>query len=57
MKNGFKVLELGQWGNYEYISKLFLYHAWPGFSHLTSEGIRNEEKNVVNCWILAQKII
>lgn len=57
MINGFKVLELGQWGNYEYISKLFLYHAWPGFSHLTSEGIKNEEKNVVNCWILAQKIL
>lgn len=52
---GFEVLEIGQWGNYEYLTKLFNAHSWPGYSHLSENGIKNEEKNVVSCWILAQK--
>ncbi len=52
---GFDVLETGQWGNYEYISKLFLNHQWPGYSSLSENGIKNEERNVVQCWILAKK--
>jgi len=53
---GFEVLEVGQWGNYDYIEKLFRKHQWPdasagerGCSH------NNEEKNVAQCWILARK--
>jgi SAM-dependent methyltransferase len=54
---GFEILEVGQWGNYDYIQKLFKNHKWPdaskterGCSHL------NEERNVCQCWILAKKI-
>jgi hypothetical protein len=54
---GFEVLEVGQWGNYEYISKLFETHNWPGYSNLSENGIKNEERNIVSCWILAKKII
>jgi SAM-dependent methyltransferase len=54
--NGFEVLEIGQWGNYEYIEKLFKTHFWPGYSSLSEDGIRNEETNVVSCWILAKKL-
>lgn len=52
---GFDVLEVGQWGNYEYITKLFNNHHWPGYKDLSENGIKNEEMNVVNCWILAKK--
>jgi len=52
---GFEVLEVGQWGNYEYITKLFSNHQWPGYKDLSEYGIKNEERNVVNCWILAKK--
>lgn len=52
---GFDILEIGQWGNYEYLTKLFLTHFWPGYSQLSSEGIINEDRNVTNCWILAKK--
>ena len=52
---GFEVLEIGQWGNYEYLTKLFLNHQWPGYKDLSDNGIKNEERNVVNCWILAKK--
>ena len=51
----FNIVEIGQWGNYEYISKLFNSHQWPGYSHLSSHA--NEERNVCQCWILAQKPI
>ena len=49
---GFEVLEIGQWGNYEYISKLFKDHHWPDLTQVTNA---NEEKNVAQCWILAKK--
>ena len=50
---GFKILEIGQWGNLDYIIKLFKGHSWPD---ITSIPQKNEEKNVVQCWILAKKI-
>jgi len=53
---GFEILEVGQWGNYEYINKLFSTHMWPGYSNLSENGIKNEEKNIVSCWILAKKV-
>jgi hypothetical protein len=52
---GFDILEIGQWGNYEYLTKLFLNHSWPGYKNLSENGIINEDKNVVSCWILAKK--
>lgn len=53
---GFEVVEVGQWGNLEYIQKLFQSHSWPSFTELQHDGkVTNEEKNVCQCWILARK--
>lgn len=57
ISNGFRVVEMGQWGNYEYIRKLWLTHKWPDADELLKQGkISNEEQNVCQCWILAQKL-
>ena len=53
----FEIIEIGQWGNYEYICKMFNKHSWPGLNELNrNERVINEEKNVCQCWILAKKI-
>ena len=53
---GFEICEIGQWGNYEYIQKLWANHSWPGYEDLNKNGIVvNEERNVCQCWILARK--
>jgi SAM-dependent methyltransferase len=49
---GFDVVECGQWGNHEYINKLFKTHCWPGADKVSHV---NEERNVVQCWILVRK--
>jgi SAM-dependent methyltransferase len=52
----FEVLEIGQWGNYDYIQQLFQTHSWPDYQQLQRNGkITNEERNVCQCWILARK--
>lgn len=55
----FDVVEIGQWGNYEYLTKLFKSHYWPSYYHLNDNNenniIVNEERNVCQCWILAKK--
>jgi SAM-dependent methyltransferase len=50
---GFQILEIGQWGNYDYINKLFASHGWPDYNRVSH---KNEERNVACCWILAKKI-
>ena len=58
MSCGFEVIEIGQWGNYEYISKLWNKHSWPGYDELNHGGkVTNEEQNVCQCWILAKKVV
>lgn len=54
---GFEILELGFWGNYEYISKLFKNQNWPSYEELIDKNgnITNESKNTVQCWILVKK--
>ena len=53
----FEIIEMGQWGNLDYIVKLFYSHSWPGYDTLNKNNIvTNEERNVCQCWILAQKI-
>jgi SAM-dependent methyltransferase len=52
----FEVVEIGQWGNYDYIQQLFQTHQWPDYRQLQRNGrITNEERNVCQCWILAKK--
>lgn len=50
---GFEVLEVGQWGNYDYISKLFKYHQWPDVSNCS---IANEKAQPCQCWALVKRI-
>ena len=56
-KSGFEIIEIGQWGNFEYIARLWNTHSWPGYIDLNKNNIiSNEERNVCQCWILAKKI-
>jgi SAM-dependent methyltransferase len=53
---GFDIIEIGQWGNFDYIEKLWRTHDWVRFINLVKGGrITNEERNVCQCWILARK--
>jgi SAM-dependent methyltransferase len=53
----FEIIEIGQWGNYDYIQKLWKTHSWPGYDELNINNVvSNEECNVCQCWILAKKI-
>ena len=53
---GFEIVEIGQWGNYKYIQKLFATHQWPGYIELHNNNmVINEERNCCQCWILARK--
>jgi SAM-dependent methyltransferase len=55
---GFDVKETGQWGNHNYIKFIFKNHTWPDHNQLKIAGngiITNEDRNVAQCWALAQK--
>ena len=53
----FEIVEIGQWGNYDYIQKLWKTHTWPSYADLQTDNvITNEERNVCQCWILAKKL-
>ena len=54
VQSGFEIVEMGQWGNLEYLTKLFKYFSWPNYNQLTS--IENNEDYVCQTWILARKI-
>lgn len=53
--NGFEVLDAGQWGNTEYVIKLFSEKRWPDYRMLNNPGI-NEINCPVICWVLGRKI-
>lgn len=53
----FEIVEIGQWGNFEYLQKMFHSHGWPGYDDIQHNNIiTNEERNVCQCWILAKKL-
>jgi SAM-dependent methyltransferase len=53
---GFNIVEIGQWGNLEYINHIFKKFSWVGYDTLNKHGrVSNEENNVCQCWILARK--
>jgi len=53
---GFEIKEIGQWGNRAYIAKMFEMGCWPDYAQIQQNGVvTNEEFNVCQCWILAQK--
>jgi SAM-dependent methyltransferase len=54
---GFEILEIGEWGNFDYISSMFEKQTWPDYKQLMKNNkIVNEEHNACQCWILAKKI-
>jgi hypothetical protein len=57
MGANFEIIDMGQWGNCNYIKKLFETHSWPDYKEMKAFGdvIPNEERNVCQCWILARK--
>ena len=50
---GFEVLEIGQWGNQDYLNRLFKTQAWPDFRQLGS--YRGDFNRPVIVWALARK--
>jgi len=56
--SNFEIVEIGQWGNFDYIAKLWNTHSWPGYYNLRNNNniVVNEERNACQCWILARKI-
>ena len=50
---GFEVLELGYWGNKDYILKMFNSLSWPDIYSLST--ILNDPAHPAQCWILARK--
>lgn len=53
---GFEIVEVGQWGNLDYLTKIFARQSWVGYNTLNRNGrVTNEELNVCQCWILARK--
>lgn len=56
-KNGFNVVNIGQWGNHKYIDIMFKKQTWPDYNDLKDEFgfVTNERLNCCQCWVLAQK--
>jgi SAM-dependent methyltransferase len=53
---GFEIIEMGQWGNLEYIKQIFTQFSWVGFKTLNRDGrVINEENNVCQCWVLVRR--
>jgi hypothetical protein len=50
---GFEILEIGQWGNLEYINKMYKTQGWPDYRAL--KDYSNDFNNPVITWILAKK--
>jgi len=49
----FEVIEVGQWGNAEYIGRMFKTQSWPDFRQLRSYA--GDFNNPVIAWVLARK--
>lgn len=51
---GFEILAIGQWGNLEYIDRMFKTRSWPDYRALKNPGL-NEIEHPVITWIFAAK--
>jgi len=51
-QTGFQVLEIGQWGNFEYIESVFFKNNWPFMGQCPTY---NVFERPCQCWILAKK--
>lgn len=52
--SGFRILEIGQWGNLEYLNYLFQNYDWPDYRKLKKPGL-NDIKHPVITWVFAVK--
>ena len=50
---GFDILQIGQWGTFEFLSKIFESQSWPDYTQLTT--FSNEPKNPAIVWAFAIK--
>lgn len=56
MSAGFKVINIGFWGNMEYIDFMFRFGTWPNYMQLMHDGkIVNEPGKHVQSWVLVTK--
>lgn len=54
---GFEIVELGFWGNVDYIKYIFETGNWPDYRELMKDGIiTNERDKNAQCWILVKKV-
>lgn len=51
---GFKILSIGQWGNLEYLKKMFESQDWPDYRQLKNPGLNDFNCPVIT-WIFATK--
>jgi SAM-dependent methyltransferase len=49
---GFEIISIGQWGNVDYLKKMFL-TGWPDYKHVS---FYNDKKCPVICWVFAKKV-
>lgn len=57
LSTGFEILELGFWGNVDYIKYIFERGDWPDYRELIDNDglIKNEKDKNAQCWILVKK--
>jgi len=58
MSVGFNLLEIGQWGNHNYLKFIFKNHTWPDHNQLKEVGngiIIKEDRKIAQCWCLVHK--
>ncbi len=51
---GFEILSIGQWGNLEYLKKMFDTNSWPDYLQFTNPGLNDMDCPVI-AWIFAVK--
>lgn len=51
---GFEIIEVGQWGNTDYINKLTNTYSWPGYCDL-NKPIINDKNHPCQVWTLVRK--
>ena len=50
---GFEVVKLGQWGNFEYLEKMFVENKWADYRQVSW---KNDVTCPIDCWVLAKKV-
>lgn len=52
---GFKILNIGHWGNLEYIQKSQKESNWPDYREIKSQGLNDTDISPAIVWVFAQK--